>query len=164
MTSWLGCSSTPTRCPSQSREDREGARQQCGLQIKTRLAVRESSGGDGVHISFAKEYVRLPPNLDLSPIVRVEQHPITDLDGTYIGTSGDHPCPRQPPAHLCRRRNHDPGRRTPLACVAVHSHEDPVVEHADRQFVEVLPMVTHNNERTKERRPPSRSGGYGARS
>jgi hypothetical protein len=103
-------------------------------------------------VSLAKQYVRLAADLYFATVLRIKQDSISDLNRADVCSSCDHSCPRQPSPHLRRRRDHDASRRAPLTRVGVNCHQNPVMQHPDRQLFEVLLGVTHNNERTNRGR------------
>ena len=103
-------------------------------------------------VSLAKQYVRLAADLYFATVLRIKQDSISHLNRADVCSSCDHSCPRQPSPHLRRRRDHDASRRAPLTRIAVNCHQDPVMEHPDRQLVEVLLRVTHDNESTNRGR------------
>ena len=84
-------------------------------EVEAGLAVLEAAGGDRVQVALAEQDVVVAADLDLGPVLRVEQHPVVDLDRAHVGADRDHLRPGQPAAHLRGGRDQDAGRRLPLA-------------------------------------------------
>jgi len=94
----------------------------------------ESLGGDGVDVALAQDDEVLAPDLDLVAVLGVEQHLVAGLHRPDVRAGRHDLSPRQALAHLCRGRDEDAAARAPLA-VRLQVHQDPVVEHLDRQLV-----------------------------
>ena len=78
-----------------------------------------------------------PLQLDLTTVLRLEEHAVGQLHGADVGTDADDLGPDQPLADLRGRRDHDAAGRTTLAVGAVLLDQDAVVEQLDRQRVSV---------------------------
>ncbi len=71
--------------------------------------------------------------LDLGPFLRIVEHPVAHLNGTYSRTHRDHVRPGQSLTHLCRGGNDDPGLRAAVGRVLTGSDKDPIMKKSDRQ-------------------------------
>ena len=86
-------------------------------------------------VALAQDEVVVAADLDLVAVLGVEQHLVADLDGAHVRADGDDLGPRQPLGHLRGGRDEDAARRAPLALLAGDLHQEPVVQHLDRQLV-----------------------------
>lgn len=105
-----------------------------GLQIEPGVAV-DTFRGHGMKVAFAQHHVVDTLDLDLIAILRVEQHLVTHLGGPDVLAERHDLGPYEPLGQLRRRRDQDPARRAPLRIVVRYPHQQPVVEHLDRQLV-----------------------------
>src|SRR5215207_10851713 len=102
-------------------------------QVEPGFSVLESFGGDGVKITFPEQHVVLPPDFDLSSILRVEEHAIFWLDRSDMGAHRHDLAPGEPAPDGDCRRDKDSAATAPLPGLVVGRDQNPIVQHADRQ-------------------------------
>ena len=96
---------------------------------------------NGVDIALAKHDVVGAVDLDLVPVLRVEEDLVAGLDRADIGADGDNLGPGQALADLSGRRNEDATATAALPFGVAQLHQDPVVQHLDRKAVVIVQGV-----------------------
>jgi len=102
----------------------------------------------GVEVALSQHDEIVATDLDLVPIVRAEQHVVTDLGAAHVRPEGHDLGPHEPLRHLRRRRNEDAPSGLALAVLLAQLHQQAVVEHLDRKL---LVDVGHEREGTVAR-------------
>ena len=102
------------------------------------MRALDAAGGDGVDVALAQHDVVLAADLDLVAVLGAEQHAVADLGRrARSGPSADDLGPHQALGHLRGGRDEDAARRAPLAVLSRDLHQQPVVQHLDRELVVV---------------------------
>ncbi|GDY54021.1 hypothetical protein SVIO_046440 [Streptomyces violaceusniger] len=91
--------------------------------------------GHRVQIALPHQDVRDPADLDLGPVLRVVEHPVTGLHGPYVLPDRDHLGPGQPSADGRGGGDDDSAGRPALALRNVGADQHAVVQHPDGQLV-----------------------------
>ena len=89
--------------------------------------------GHRVDVALPQQDVALALQLDLGPILRVEENAITDLNLSNVLTGRHHGRPRKPLPHAGRRWDHESAASLTLAHVGLRRDEHAVMQHPDRQ-------------------------------
>lgn len=82
-----------------------------------------------LQVPFPHDQVSAPTHFDFELVVRVEQHPVTDLDSTDVMTDAVHLTPAQPLGYLRGRWDQDSPTTASLAVFTHKAHDHTVVEH-----------------------------------
>src|SRR3981189_21605 len=86
----------------------------------------DSLRGHRVDVTLTQDHVLLALDLDLEPVLRVEEDLVPDLDRADVRTHGPRLGPRQAPGYLRRGRNQDAGLRSTLAVGLADLDQDPI--------------------------------------
>lgn len=97
-----------------------------------------------MEVTFAQQQEGFTAYLHLGALIRVEEHPVTNLDGPHMRAGGFDPRPGQAFAHRGSRRNQDSAARSTLAVLRVELHEKSIVEHPDGELL-VPSFVGHDS-------------------
>src|SRR5690606_31688933 len=100
------------------------------LQVQPRALAARLGPGDRVQLLLTEQDVRDALELDLAPVIRVEEHCVTDRDLAHAVADRGDLAPRELAAHDGRRGDHDPGRGPTLRGVVVEAYQEAVAEHA----------------------------------
>ncbi len=88
-----------------------------------------------MQVTLAQQGKGVSADLDLSLVLRVEEHPVTDFHGADVRADPGNSSPGEPTTHRGCRGDDDACRRPPLTGLGVEGHEHAVVQHPDRQLV-----------------------------
>ena len=90
-----------------------------------------------MEVALAQHDVVVAADLDLVAVLGAEQHPVADLGRAHVLAERDDLGPHQPLGDLRGGRDEDAARRSALAVLVGDAHQQPIVEHLDRQLLVV---------------------------
>ena len=85
-----------------------------------------------MHITLTQQHVVMALQLDLAPVLRFKEHPVTDIHGAHVRANAHDPCPGKASANLCRCRDHDATTGAPLTVFGALPNQHAVMEQPDR--------------------------------